>query len=35
MMLDAIQSNVLEILVTLFTVIITYVATKLKKKFEE
>mgnify|MGYP004505213073 FL=1 len=34
-MLDAIQSNVLEILVTLFTVIITYVATKLKKKFEE
>ncbi len=34
-MVDAIQSNVLEILVTLFTVIITYVATKLKKKFEE
>ena len=34
-MLDAIQSNVLEILVTLFTVIITYVSKKLKKKFEE
>ncbi len=34
-MLDAIQSNILEILVTLFTVIITYVATRLKKKFEE